>query len=138
MGLSRNKVAVSEGAAGSPPFYGDRETESAGRSRDLIVELGKNLDREMCIRLVRIDSVVQLSGFNQSLRENTQIWGCSSVGRAPALQAGGHGFESHHLHQSAVPTAKTRGCSEGNPKFIPDGKESLSSKQGTQVIHTHG
>ena len=26
------------------------------------------------------------------------IWGCSSVGRAPALQAGGHGFESHHLH----------------------------------------
>ena len=26
--------------------------------------------------------------------------GCSSVGRAPALQAGGHGFESHHLHQS--------------------------------------
>ena len=26
-------------------------------------------------------------------------WGCSSAGRAPALQAGGHGFESHHLHQ---------------------------------------
>ena len=24
MGLSRNKVAVSEGAAGSPPFYGER------------------------------------------------------------------------------------------------------------------
>ena len=28
------------------------------------------------------------------------IWGCSSVGRAPALQAGGHEFESHHLHAS--------------------------------------
>ena len=27
MGLSRNKVAVSEGAAGSPPFYGERVTE---------------------------------------------------------------------------------------------------------------
>ena len=27
------------------------------------------------------------------------IRGCSSAGRAPALQAGGHGFESHHLHQ---------------------------------------
>ena len=27
-----------------------------------------------------------------------QIWGCSSVGRAPALQAGGRGFESHQLH----------------------------------------
>ena len=26
-------------------------------------------------------------------------WGCSSVGRAPALQAGGHEFESHHLHE---------------------------------------
>ena len=26
------------------------------------------------------------------------IWGCSSVGRAPALQAGGQGFESLHLH----------------------------------------
>ena len=29
--------------------------------------------------------------------------GCSSVGRAPALQAGGHGFESHHLHQPGRP-----------------------------------
>ena len=28
------------------------------------------------------------------------IWGCSSVGRAPALQAGGHEFESHHLHEA--------------------------------------
>ena len=25
-------------------------------------------------------------------------WGYSSVGRAPALQAGGQGFESLHLH----------------------------------------
>ena len=28
-------------------------------------------------------------------------WGCSSVGRAPALQAGGQGFESPHLHSEA-------------------------------------
>ena len=39
MGLSRNKVAVSEGAAGSPPFYGDTDTFSrmcriANRSND--------------------------------------------------------------------------------------------------------
>ena len=27
-----------------------------------------------------------------------RIWGCSSAGRAPALQAGGQGFESLHLH----------------------------------------
>ena len=26
-------------------------------------------------------------------------WGCSSVGRAPALQAGGQEFDSPHLHQ---------------------------------------
>ena len=64
MGLSRNKVAVSEGAAGSPPFYGDQETESAGRSRDLVVELGKNLDSdvyscctdEFCCSIVRLQS----------------------------------------------------------------------------------
>ena len=33
--------------------------------------------------------------------------GCSSVGRAPALQAGGREFESLHLH-SAGRTAETR------------------------------
>ena len=27
------------------------------------------------------------------------IWGCSSAGRAPALQAGGHRFDPVHLHQ---------------------------------------
>ena len=32
MGLSRNKVAVSEGAAGSPPFYGEPDRhEDAGQ-----------------------------------------------------------------------------------------------------------
>ena len=30
------------------------------------------------------------------------IWGCSSVGRAPALQAGGHRFDPVHLHQQSV------------------------------------
>ena len=27
-------------------------------------------------------------------------WGISSVGRAPALQAGGHEFESRYLHEN--------------------------------------
>lgn len=31
-----------------------------------------------------------------------RTWGCSSVGRAPALQAGGRGFESHHFHHSCM------------------------------------
>ena len=29
-----------------------------------------------------------------------KFWGCSSVGRAPALQAGGRQFESDQLHQN--------------------------------------
>ena len=29
----------------------------------------------------------------------SERWGYSSAGRAPALQAGGHEFESHYLHQ---------------------------------------
>ena len=32
------------------------------------------------------------------------IWGCSSVGRAPALQAGGQEFESLHLHSVSKDT----------------------------------
>ena len=31
------------------------------------------------------------------------LWGCSSVGRAPALQAGGQEFESLHLHWHGEP-----------------------------------
>ena len=34
MGLSRNKVAVSEGAAGSPPFYGEHERLKQDHSYD--------------------------------------------------------------------------------------------------------
>ena len=37
-----------------------------------------------------------------------KLRGCSSVGRAPALQAGGHGFESHHLHQKRELQIKAR------------------------------
>ena len=56
-------------------------------------------------------------------RKEPVVWGCSSVGRAPALQAGGHGFESHHLHQRTKSALTTRGDLEETPKFIPDGKE---------------
>ena len=41
-------------------------------------------------------------------------WGCSSVGRAPALQAGGQEFESLHLHlimsRAAEPTEEGKRC----------------------------
>ena len=39
--------------------------------------------------------------------------GCSSAGRAPALQAGGHRFESVHLHQSGVGVCVVRECGMG-------------------------
>ena len=35
----------------------------------------------------------------RKLNRNHPIWGCSSVGRAPALQAGGQEFESLRLHR---------------------------------------
>jgi hypothetical protein len=31
--------------------------------------------------------------------ELSQVWACSSAGRAPALQAGGHRFDPGHVHQ---------------------------------------
>ena len=31
-----------------------------------------------------------------------KMWGCSSAGRAPALQAGGHRFDPVHLHQDGL------------------------------------
>ena len=35
MGLSRNKVAVSEGAAGSPPFYGESSQREISRDNSI-------------------------------------------------------------------------------------------------------
>ena len=48
--------------------------------------------------------------YNNKVKKTTNqlIWGCSSAGRAPALQAGGHGFESHHLHQVTNEVEKVR------------------------------
>ena len=43
---------------------------------------------------LRFESV-SLSGF----RTNEDSWGFSSVGRAPALQAGGQRFDPANLHQ---------------------------------------
>ena len=39
-----------------------------------------------------------LFSFPEPIGEGKNKWGYSSVGRAPALQAGGHEFESHYLH----------------------------------------
>ena len=50
---------------------------------------------------------------------STKIWGCSSAGRAPALQAGGQEFDSPHLHQ--------RASEDGNDDRSPGIKWACSS-----------
>ena len=37
-----------------------------------------------------------------------EIWGYSSAGRAPALQAGGHRFEPDYLHQTFLKEGKKK------------------------------
>ena len=49
MGLSRNKVAVSEGAAGSPPFYGEREDMEISSYKRLYREN----EREVVVRFAK-------------------------------------------------------------------------------------
>ena len=98
MGLSRNKVAVSEGAAGSPPFSGEHERLSRVFHSSNSFEYEKwSADTEQSAELI----VVQFSVTER--HAVVPVWGCSSAGRAPALQAGGHGFDSHHLHQARSP-----------------------------------
>ena len=125
MGLSRNKVAVSEGAAGSPPFYGESDfnernaqdevifgnsTGRKSRSRD--ERLGEDYETSTtldCMEFLVVQlSVILFGEIRGSLKsvDTNPIWGCSSAGRAPALQAGGQGFDSLHLHQPAVLAAK--------------------------------
>ena len=50
------------------------------------------------LRFVHLYIDIKLS-FNYNLY---YTWGCSSVGRASALQAGGQEFDSPHLHQCNV------------------------------------
>ena len=37
-----------------------------------------------------------------------EVWGYSSAGRAPALQAGGQRFDPVYLHQQAEPAEKAK------------------------------
>ena len=63
MGLSRNKVAVSEGAAGSPPFYGEHENLSRGSHSSNSFEYEKwSADTEQSAELI----VVQFSVTERS------------------------------------------------------------------------
>ena len=52
MGLSRNKVAVSEGAAGSPPFYGESNFSEIMRSRNRKMKTKQRFDKGLKKSLV--------------------------------------------------------------------------------------
>ena len=68
MGLSRNKVAVSEGAAGSPPFYGD--TDMLSRACRIVSRQTKD-GRE---RDARAEEILAQVLFNfQGLNSEKQI-----------------------------------------------------------------
>ena len=53
-------------------------------------------------------------GFSGDMRNERElyvpwkIWGYSSAGRAPALQAGGQRFDPVYLHQQAEPAEKAK------------------------------
>ena len=55
----------------------------------------------------------------------TGTWGCSSVGRAPALQAGGQEFEPLHLHRNYVPKQEDSSPRLHFDKFIPTAIQSI-------------
>ena len=122
MGLSRNKVAVSEGAAGSPPFYGEEADFHGSVGEDGIRRL---TEWKYGILLF----CLQGSGRSLERRKPKALtrWGCSSAGRAPALQAGGHGFDSHHLHHFSRRATKwlslknDRDFRQSEPTPIPQG-----------------
>ena len=68
----------------------------------------------------------RVSGWSSGLDSrwdttSPKLWGCSSAGRAPALQAGGHGFDSHHLHHFLKPGVpgfkKCKGMSRTEPRI---------------------
>ena len=47
-----------------------------------------------------------------------RIRGCSSVGRAPALQAGGQGFDSPHLHVNSEESKRADARCERNEILV--------------------
>ena len=60
------------------------------------------------------------------------LWGYSSVGRAPALQAGGHEFESRYLHAD---DPAIQGCLQQNRKGR--GNDRKPDGLVAQVVRAH-
>ena len=58
-------------------------------------------DADRCNSLFDLEGAIKAFQREEAVKTDDPKprWGCSSVGRAPALQAGGRQFESVHLHQ---------------------------------------
>ena len=65
----------------------------------------------------------------EKIAKANPLWGCSSAGRAPALQAGGHGFDSHHLHQPVVPAAEIDVTQTPSQSAEHEGEDRCGSKE---------
>src|SRR5687767_11548330 len=86
--------------------WSERECRSFPWTRAVRTEENRGLtpfSRRVCssvgqsTRLISVGSLVQI-------QPDPPVYcgGCSSVGRAPALQAGGHRFDPVHLHHSSI------------------------------------
>ncbi len=52
--------------------------------------------------ILRVSKENLESGKSGISKKPFETWGCSSAGRAPALQAGGQEFDSPHLHHKGL------------------------------------
>ena len=70
----------------------------------LKIEVRKDAGRDETLSrttICKLDNLRSIGHINTDLRLlPIPIWGCSSAGRAPALQAGGQEFDPPHLHHS--------------------------------------
>ena len=64
------------------------------------------------------------------------IWGCSSVGRAPALQAGGQEFESLHLHCTSMRSTSAACTSTAHKRCALHLESEAFSVACRHAIHT--
>ena len=93
MGLSRNKVAVSEGAAGSPPFYGERE--------DMEISSYKRLYRET-------DLTKKLLFNFEGLQRTRKYGGVAQLGEHLPCKQGVKGSIPFISTKSARPAVKRK------------------------------
>ena len=62
-----------------------------------VAEIAKSFG--VIAQLVEVSCFVRVARLSKIMIPMQEFWGHSSVGRAPALQAGGRQFESDWLHQ---------------------------------------